>query len=223
MHTLDYVEIATTDYPTFCMIWLHGLGADGHDFQDIIQELKLPPEMGVRFIFPHAPIQPVTINLGQSMRSWFDILGFDANSKQDEAGIRKSQKSIERLIDRVIEEGIASDKIILAGFSQGGALALHTALRLSQKIAGVIGLSTYLPLADLRHVEKHSANEKTPIFLAHGRQDFLLPFEFGKLTYEMLTTLGYFVTWHEYDLAHSVNEKEVADIRTWLQQIWKQD
>ncbi len=219
MHDLNFIEVSTNNSPNSCVIWLHGLGADGHDFESLVSQLQLPEKMGVRFIFPHAPIQPVTINAGYPMRAWFDILGLDASAKQDESGIRKSQKSVEYIIDTVIKSGISSDRIILGGFSQGGALALHIALRLTTKLAGVIGLSTYLPLADLLNVERHAINAMTPIFLAHGRLDSIVPFNFGKTSCALLTKLGYGVTWHEYDLAHSVNAEEVRDISRWIQSI----
>jgi phospholipase/carboxylesterase len=219
MDSIDFIEVNTNKQPSSCVIWLHGLGANGHDFKDIVSELKIPKGMGIRFIFPHAPIQPVTINAGYPMRSWFDILGLDVNAKQDEIGIRKSQRSIEHLINNVICTGIPSQRIILGGFSQGGAMALHIALRLPQKLAGMIGLSTFLPLADLLHVERHTMNEKTAIFLAHGRQDSVVPFAFGKMGFDLLRKLGYVVSWHEYNLPHSVNAQEVADVSAWIQKI----
>lgn len=220
---LDYVEVKTSAQPDACLIWLHGLGADGHDFENLVDQLHLPEQLGVRFLFPHAPIQPVSINAGYPMRSWFDVLGLDDKSIQDEAGIRKSQKRVEALIDHVINEGIASKRIILGGFSQGGALALHIAIRYSQQLAGVAALSTYLPLADLTSKEKHQANDRLPIFIAHGSLDPIVPYRFGQISYDMLKELQFPVVWHHYPIAHSVCEQEVKDISQWIQQVLKND
>lgn len=219
MHQLEYVEVNTKKQPDFSVIWLHGLGADGHDFESMVAELQLPEKLGIRFIFPHAPVQPVSINGGYPMRSWFDILGLDKTAKQDEAGIRKSQQSIDSLIQQVIATGINSDKIILGGFSQGGALALHAALRYPEKLAGVIGLSTYLPLSDHIAQEKSVLNQQTPIFLAHGTQDPIVPLAFGEISCTLLKNVGFPVTWSEYVMGHTVCDKEIADLSQWLQQV----
>lgn len=221
MHSLDYIEINTCESPNSSVLWLHGLGADGHDFENIVQELKLPEKLGVRFIFPHAPIQPVSINAGYPMRSWFDILGLDDRAIQDEEGIKKSQKSIDYLIDNIIKTGIPSQRIILGGFSQGGALALHTALRYDRPLAGAIGLSTYLPLVDRLTQERNEVNSKLPIFLAHGVQDAVVPYQYGKMGYNFLKDSGHPVDWHEYIMPHSVNAEEVRDISDWIQVILK--
>lgn len=217
MQTLEYIEINTNQTPNSSVVWLHGLGADGHDFENIVTELNLPQHLGIRFIFPHAPVQPVSINAGYPMRSWFDILGLDANASQDEAGIRKAQKSIEQLLESILKSGIPSERIILGGFSQGGALALHIALRYPKKLAGAIGLSTYLPLADLVGQERHSTNADLPLFLAHGTQDAIVPYQFGRVSYQLLNDLGHSVSWHEYPMGHNVSIEEVRDISNWLQ------
>jgi phospholipase/carboxylesterase len=219
MDTLQFVEVNTNKTPDSSVIWLHGLGADGHDFENLIADLRLPESVGIRFIFPHAPIQPVSINGGYPMRSWFDIYGLDKTSIQDEMGIRKSQQAIDRLIDQVIQSGIPSERIIIGGFSQGGALALHTALRFPKKLAGAVGLSTYLPLADSVATEAHTHNTTLPILLAHGTEDSIVPYHFGQISYQLLTNMGYSVTWHDYKMAHSVCHAEVQDISQWLQRV----
>ena len=219
MHSIDFIEVSTNKAPDSCVIWLHGLGADGHDFENIVSELKLPQHLGVRFIFPHAPIQPVSINGGYPMRSWFDILGLDESATQDEPGIRKSQYSLEHLIEKMIATGIQSERIIIGGFSQGGALALHTALRFSKKLAGVIGLSTYLPIANFLETERSPLNATTPIFLAHGTQDTVLPYEFGRVSFNILQSLGYKISWHDYTIPHTVSAEEVYDLSDWIQRV----
>lgn len=217
MQTLEFVEVSTSNTPNSSIIWLHGLGADGNDFASLVSELKLPEKLRIKFLFPHAPVQPVTINGGFPMRAWFDILGLDKRATQDEAGIRRAQQSVEQLIDETVKSGIPSDRIIIGGFSQGGALALHLALRYQHTLAGAIGLSTYLPLADFVMAEKKSANERIPIFLAHGTQDNIVPYQFGEVSYEFLSKLGYPLTWKEYPIAHSVSTVEIEDISKWIQ------
>lgn len=223
MQTLEFIEITTKSTPTACMIWLHGLGADGHDFVDIVPELNLPSNLGIRFIFPHAPVQPVTLNAGHPMRAWFDIFGLDEFSAQDDAGIRKSQQTINHLIEKIARSGIPKEKIILAGFSQGGALALHCGLRYKHKLAGIIGLSTFLPLADKLKTEKSIANSNTPIFLAHGIQDFIVPLRFGELSRNTLVELGYKITWNAYEMPHSVCPQEIKDIGYWINTVLNSD
>jgi phospholipase/carboxylesterase len=211
---LDSIEITTGDAPRLAVLWLHGLGADGHDFEPIVPELGL--RFPVRFVFPHAPVRPVTINGGMQMRAWYDILGFDRRAKEDAAGIRASAAAIAELIDREIERGMSSDRIVLAGFSQGGAIALHTALRETRPLAGVLALSTYLPLAATVASERSAANAGLPIFIAHGTDDPVLPLELGETSRRALEALGYAVDWHAYPMVHSVCMEEVSAIGAWL-------
>jgi len=195
------------------VIWLHGLGADGHDFEPIVDELGLPD---LRFVFPHAPVMPVTINGGLPMRAWFDIVGLALDAPQDDAGIRASAAAVTRLIDAETSRGVPSERIVLAGFSQGGAVALHTALREPRRLAGVIGLSTFLPLADLLSAEKSEANAGLPILLAHGDADNVIPIRMAEVSRERLEREGYAVEWHRYPIAHTVSFDEVRDIARWL-------
>jgi phospholipase/carboxylesterase len=211
---LDSIELTTGDAPQLAVIWLHGLGADGHDFEPIVPELGL--RFPVRFVFPHAPVRPVTINGGMAMRAWYDILGFDRRSQEDAAGIRASGAAVTRLIDREIERGMSSERIVLAGFSQGGAVALHTALREPRTLAGVLALSTYLPLASTLAGERSAANAGVPIFMAHGTEDSVLPFALAEASRRALEALGYAVAWHPYSMAHSVCLEEVSAIGAWL-------
>jgi phospholipase/carboxylesterase len=214
---LDYFEINTQKTPDCSIIWLHGLGADGHDFKHIVSELALP--LGIRFIFPHAPIQPVSINGGYPMRAWFDILGLNEAAKQDEVGIKRSQLAIGHFIDKVIASGIPSHRIIIGGFSQGGALALYVALHCPQKLAGVIGLSTFLPLANRLASERQLINAALPIFLAHGKEDTVVPYSFATSAYNRLKALNYPVSLHNYAMLHTVSAEEVKDISQWIQRI----
>jgi phospholipase/carboxylesterase len=211
---LDGIEITTGASPDLAVVWLHGLGADGHDFEPIVPELGL--RFPVRFVFPHAPVRPVTINGGSSMRAWYDILGFDRQAKEDEAGIRASAAAVTALIDREVERGMRSDRIVLAGFSQGGAIALQTALREPRPLAGVLALSTYLPLAATLAAERSAANAAMPIFMAHGTADNVLPLSLAEFSRRALRALGYRVDWHTYDMAHSVCMEEVSAIGAWL-------
>jgi phospholipase/carboxylesterase len=201
------------------VIWLHGLGARADDFISIIPRLKIPEKMAIRFVFPQAPVQPVTLNQGYEMPAWYDLYGLSLDSKQDERGIRKAESSIANLIAREIERGITADKIVLIGFSQGGAMVLHTALRFPQKLAGVMALSSYLPLADFLTEEKSNANQQMPIFIAHGKSDRVLPIVAGELTREYLVAQEYRVDYHVYDMAHEVCLQEITDISNWLQQV----
>ena len=205
---MDAVEIETGPKPAVAVIWLHGLGADGHDFEPIVPELRLPKP--VRFVFPHAPIRPVTINNGMRMRAWYDIFQF-GGGKEDETGIRASQKLVDELI--AAEKG---RKIVLAGFSQGGAIVLQTALRHPERLAGVMALSTYLPIASTLAAERHAANKDLPIFMAHGQFDDIIPIERARRSREMLEKLGYPVTWKEYPMPHSVCPPEIGDISAFL-------
>lgn len=212
------VEFQTGREPDCSVIWLHGLGADGHDFEPIVPELRLPASMQVRFVFPHAPERPVTINGGMSMRAWYDILTLDRNGPQDEAGVLESGQLLEQLIEREHQRGLDYARIIVAGFSQGGAIALHTALRFKQRLAGVMALSTYLPLSQnfATEVAAGTVALEIPIFMAHGSLDPMLPIDLGQSSRRLLEQAGYRVEWHEYAMGHSVCAEEIADIRRWL-------
>lgn len=203
-----------SDNSTHSIIWLHGLGADGHDFEPIVAELTLSQK--VRFIFPHAPVMPVTINNGMSMPAWYDIAAAQIDQRQDEAGIRQSAWLIIDLIEREIQRGIDSRHIILAGFSQGGAIALHTGLRYEKPLAGIMGLSTYLPLADSVEAEIHPGNKNTAIFLAHGKHDPIIPYQLAVETNVTLNRLGYETTLRQYEMEHSVCPEEIDDISNWI-------
>jgi phospholipase/carboxylesterase len=213
---LDAVEIETASTPTASIVWMHGLGADGHDFVDVVPELHLPARPGVRFVFPHAPMRPVTINGGYVMRAWYDIRDDGGVRREDAGGVRASQKAIEALIQREKARGVPAASIVLAGFSQGGAIALHTGLRHAERLAGVMALSCSLPLADTLAAEGAPANRDVPIFMAHGTHDPMIPMARARRAYETLTGLGYRVEWHEYPMPHSVCAEEIADITAWL-------
>lgn len=214
---LPCVEIGS-DSCTHSIIWLHGLGADGHDFEPIVDELSLSKE--IRFIFPHAPSQPVTVNNGMTMPAWYDIKSAQIDNMQDETGIRQSQKSILALIEREIERSINSENIILAGFSQGGAIALHTALRYEKPLAGIMGLSAYLPLAETVANEINEVNHKTPIFLAHGKYDQIVPFQLASNTNVILNKLSYTTELKQYEMEHSVCPEEIDDISDWINSVF---
>ncbi|MDZ7939228.1 MAG: dienelactone hydrolase family protein [Rhodoferax sp.] len=216
---LPFVEIESAPHPTAAVIWLHGLGADGNDFAGLVPELNLAGYPAIRFIFPHAPSIPVTINGGYVMPAWYDLLGMDLVSQQDAQGIQKSETAIQALIANEVARGIPHERIVLAGFSQGCAMALHTALRLPQKIAGVMALSGYLPLADRFASERHAANAATPIFMAHGTQDPVVVLARGEDSRNALAALGHPVQWHTYPMPHSVHPKEIADISAFLRQV----
>ncbi|MEO8463879.1 MAG: dienelactone hydrolase family protein [Gammaproteobacteria bacterium] len=211
---LPTVEISTGDSPQLAIIWLHGLGADGHDFEPIVPELDLP--FPARFVFPHAPVRRITVNGGMEMRGWYDILGFGMNVRQDAAGIGVSAAAVTQLIDREIERGLTASQIVLAGFSQGGAIALHTALRESRPLGGVLALSTYLALGDTLAAERSAANAGVPIFMAHGSADPLLPLALAEASRRTLESLGYAVDWHVYPVPHSICAEEIAAIAVWL-------
>lgn len=204
--------------PDSCVIWLHGLGADGHDFEPIVPELGLDPGLNIRFIFPHAPMIPVTINQGFVMRAWYDIRENRIEAEQDEAGIRQSAQVLGQLIEEQVESGIASERIVLAGFSQGGAIALFTALRYPRQLAGAMVLSSYMPLSSSLVDERDDANSGIPIFLVHGSDDPVIPVDLAYLTRGQLEQEGYAPEWHEYQgMAHSVSAQEILDITGWLQ------
>lgn len=212
--TLETLELQCDDTASHAsIIWMHGLGADGHDFAPIVQELTLP---GVRFILPHAPYQPVSLNNGYEMRSWYDIYGLELGSRQNAVGISQMQLKIELLIQQEITRGIAPERILLAGFSQGGAMALHTALRYKHHLAGVLALSTYLPLKDLLKQEASIANHSLAIFMAHGTSDNVITLDVARKSADCLLQLGYAVQWHEYAMAHSVHPTEIDDIRAFV-------
>lgn len=224
MQIPETVEIESAAAPDGSVIWLHGLGADGHDFEAIVPELGLAGRLDLRFVFPHAPIRPVTINGGMSMRAWYDILTLDRGGPQDEAGIRASSEMLVQLLEREHERGIPYEKIVLAGFSQGGAIALHTALRFETRLAGLMALSTYLPLQNTIEAEVvNNAAAQTrdlPIFIAHGTLDPMLPLALGQHTLEVLTAAGYNALWHDYPMAHAVCAEEIAHIRNWLLKVF---
>ena len=210
----DCVEVTSGENPVGSVIWLHGLGADGHDFEPIVPELRLPTDLPLRFVFPHAPTRPVTINGGMVMRAWYDIVSLDAEGRADADGVRESTAILEALIARELERGIPADKIVIAGFSMGGAIAINTALHTTHALAGLMALSTYLPLPG--EVESSSGSRDLPVFMAHGTFDPMLPMQWGQLSAQKLEETGYSVEWREYPMAHAVCPQEIVDIREWL-------
>ena len=213
---LQTIEIETAPNPNAAVIWLHGLGADYHDFEPLVPEIVPRRERAWRFVFPNAPVRPVTINGGMTMRAWYDILGFDRLTAEDTAGFRDTDARVAELIGREIERGIPAARIVLAGFSQGGAVSLYTGLRYPERLAGLLALSCYLPLAGTLATEGAPANAGAPIFMAHGLEDGVLPIGMGLESREKLKALGFAVEWHQYPMAHSVCQAEVADIRKFL-------
>ncbi|MDB5763262.1 MAG: carboxylesterase [Herminiimonas sp.] len=216
---LEAIELETAPNPTVSVIWMHGLGADGSDFVPIVRELDLKGCPAIRFVFPHAPTMPVTVNGGYVMRAWYDILGADLARREDEQGLRASQTAIEQLIEREKSRGIAANRIVLAGFSQGCAMTLQTGLRHHEKLAGLLCLSGYLPIHTTIEAERHSANQSTPIFIAHGRADQVIPIDRAEQSRDLLQSLGYPVEWHEYMMQHAVCEEEIDDIGSWLRRV----
>ena len=212
------VVLEPTTPANAAVIWLHGLGADGNDFVPIVPELGLPKDHGIRFIFPHAPIRAVTINNGMNMRAWYDILSLTRMEKQDEAGIKDSERIVHGFIQRELDAGIPANRIIIAGFSQGGAIALYAALRYPKTLGGVMPLSTYLPLADKLASEACAANRATPILMCHGEFDPVLPYALGENSCEILRAEGYEVHWRNYPMQHQVCMEEIEVIGEWLQQ-----
>ncbi|NKF21053.1 alpha/beta hydrolase [Solimonas marina] len=200
------------------VVWLHGLGADGNDFIPIVPELDLPRDAGVRFVFPHAPVRPVTLNAGMPMRAWYDLYDLDKDGPEDETGIRTSAARIRGYLEAQLAAGIAAERLVLAGFSQGGAMTLHTGLRLPQAIGGLIALSAYLPLHQSFDAEASDAARKIPLLIAHGRHDPIVPCTWGEAAAEGLGERGYDVRWHRYAMAHEVCEEEIADIGKFLRQ-----
>ena len=212
---LETIEIATGPAPSASVIWMHGLGADGHDFEPIVPELGLPGTLQVRFIFPNAPVRPVTLNMGMAMRAWYDIIEI-GGGREDGEGLRASQAAIEQLIAAEVARGIPASRIVLAGFSQGGAIAFQTGLRHPQRLAGIMALSTYLPLAGTVEDERSAANRDLPVFMAHGSVDPVISISRAQQSRKMLEALGYPLEWHEYPMPHSVCPQEIADISDWL-------
>jgi phospholipase/carboxylesterase len=222
MRALSLLEtvVTETSFPVnAAVIWLHGLGADGHDFAGIIPQLQLPQQPGIRFIFPHAPERPVTLNNGFTMRAWYDIYSLNDLQREDRSGIEVSEQAIGQLIQQQQAAGIPATRIILAGFSQGGAMALHTGLRYPLRLGGIIGLSTYLPLLPHFNAVSHRENRQTPVFLGHGTEDNILPISLGQKTRDHLMQAGYPVEWRQYSMGHQVCSQEIADVSQWLQQI----
>lgn len=215
---LPTAEQETAAKPTHSVIWLHGLGADGNDFGPIVPQLVGPTSPAVRFVFPHAPVRPVTINNGMSMRAWYDIAAFDLNARQDETGMRASVAEIETLIAREHVRGVPSERIVLAGFSQGGAIALAAGLLHAEKLAGIIALSTYLPMPAALATERHPANLATPIFWGHGVADPIVAIQRGLDSRDQLLALGHPIDWHTYPMLHAVCPQEISDLRHWLGQ-----
>ena len=213
---LESIEIETAPNPGASVIWMHGLGADGNDFAPLADEIELP--VAVRYIFPHAPTMPVSINGGYVMRAWYDISDA-ALRREDETGVRASQKRVEVLLAREKSRGIAANRIVLAGFSQGGAIALHAGLRQSERLAGIMALSTYVPLADKLAHEANPANREVPIFMAHGTADPMIPYERATASRDLLLQHGYALEWHEYRMQHAVCPQEIADIGVWLRRV----
>ncbi len=215
---IDYIERQTGIAPTAAVIWLHGLGADGHDFEPLVPQLQLPAAPAVRFVFPHAPVQPVTVNGGMRMRSWYDIatLSFDREHEHDRAGLEQSAGLVNHLIAQEMQRGIAARRIVLAGFSQGGAVALYTALRHVQPLAGVVVLSAYLPFAAETETERSAANLELPIFVAHGAQDAVIPVALAERSVAVLRGLQYAVQWQSYPIEHGVDAREIAAVADFI-------
>jgi phospholipase/carboxylesterase len=216
---LQSIEVETAPKPTGAIVWLHGLGADGHDFEPMVPELAPRRERAWRFVFPHAPVRPVTINNGMRMRAWYDILGFDRGAQEDVAGFAATDVLLRELIDAQVARGIPPGRIVLAGFSQGGAVSLYTALRLKDKLAGVMALSCYLPRESALAAERLPANDSTPIFMAHGTADPVVPVALGIQSRDALRSQGYRVEWHEYPMPHAVCPPEISEIRAFLSRV----
>jgi phospholipase/carboxylesterase len=216
---LPAIELETAPHPAASVIWMHGLGADGNDFVPIVPELRLPPTLAVRFLFPHAPMRSVTINNGMRMRAWYDIAAADLTNRADLAGVRQSQAQLEALIGRENARGIAAERVVLAGFSQGGAIALYTGVRHSERLAGIMALSTYLISPDALAADATEANRGTPIFMAHGTADPIVRFQWGEASKRLLEAGDYDVEWHSYGMEHSVCLEEVQAIGAWLARV----
>lgn len=218
MQLPEAVEVATGENPVGSVIWLHGLGADGHDFEPIVPELRLPRDLPLRFVFPHAPVRPVTINGGMAMRAWYDILSLDGAGRADAKGVRESTALLEALIRREIERGVDAGSIVVAGFSQGGAIAINAVLRAKDKLGGLMALSTYLVLPE--ELDNNSGHRDLPVFMAHGSFDPVLPMQWGRASADKLIESGFSVEWHDYPMAHAVCPDEIDHIRAWLLSIF---
>ena len=218
---LTTISIDTQDHPEHAVIWLHGLGASGHDFEPVVEQLDLPASLRVRFVFPHAPTRPITLNGGMPLKAWYDIYGLDMNSPQDEKGLEQSASDVRTLIEQLVQSGIASQRIILAGFSQGGAQCLYTGLSCDYRLAGILAISCWLPLHEKFPVYARSADRSLPILLLHGMYDVTIPITSAELSRETLEQQGFTVTWQSYPCAHTVAPEEVRDIRTWLLKCWQ--
>jgi phospholipase/carboxylesterase len=216
---LPCIESETTPDPSASVIWLHGLGADGNDFVPIVPELRLPGWLSIRFVFPHAPVRPVTINNGFRMRAWYDISAADLSSRADMAGVQQSQRQLEALIERERRRGTPSSRIVVAGFSQGGAIALYAGLRHAERLAGIIALSTYLIASDRLAAEAAAVNRGASIFMGHGTADPIVRFEWGDTSRQLLASAGYQVEWHTYRMEHSVCIEEIKAVSAWLQRV----
>jgi phospholipase/carboxylesterase len=216
MSNPEMLEVETGSTPVGSVIWLHGLGADGHDFEPIVRELELPASLPLRFVFPHAPPRPVTINGGMVMRAWYDIVSLDSEGRADAEGIRASSEILDTLIAQEQARGIDAANIVIAGFSQGGAVVLHNALQQVNAFAGIMALSTYLALPDAGQTSEIDSNGLPPVFMAHGTFDPMVPYQAGRDSAQRLQQLGYTVEWHEYPMAHGVCPQEISDIRQWL-------
>lgn len=218
---LTTISIDTQDHPEHAVIWLHGLGASGHDFEPIVEQLDLPASLRLRFIFPHAPTRPITLNDGMPLKAWYDIYGLDMNSPQDEKGLEQSASDVRTLIEQLVQSGIASQRIILAGFSQGGAQCLYTGLSCDYRLAGILAISCWLPLHEKFPVYARRADRSLPILLLHGMYDVTIPITSAELSRETLEQQGFTVTWQSYPCAHTVSPEEVRDIRAWLLKCWQ--
>lgn len=219
-NSLSCITIPATATAKYTIIWLHGLGADGHDFESIVPELSLEHKARIRFIFPNAPIQAVTINGGMAMRSWYDILDASLDREVATDDIYQSSAQLKQLIDHEIEEGIKAEHILLAGFSQGGVIALHTGLRFPKKLAGIMALSTYLPTTEQLKTERTASNDKTPIFMAHGTMDSIIHPRIAKQAFNHLTAMNYSISWHEYPMEHSLCLQEIQDISAFINRVF---
>jgi phospholipase/carboxylesterase len=213
---LPCVEIETAPKPRYAVIWLHGLGADGHDFEPIVPELVDRAWPALRFVFPHAPVRPITINGGMAMRAWYDISGQEIAQRQDEVGIRASIGLLGELIEHEVARGVPSENILLAGFSQGGAIVLCGGVRYPQKLGGIIALSTYLPIAEKTGAEASAANRDIPIFMAHGMYDPVIPMPLATMSRDHLRQDGYTIAWHDYPMAHQICAEEIAELKRWI-------
>ncbi len=216
--TLECITLETGPSPDAAIIWLHGLGADAHDFVPLVEQLQLPSDAAIRFVFPHAPIRPVSLNQGQAMRAWYDLYGLTFDARDDEQGIKTSSESIRQLCQQQQALGIESRRIIIAGFSQGGAIALHCGLRYPEKLGGIIALSTYLCLKSSLNTEMSAFATQTSVFMAHGQQDETVLYEYGQQSMQILKTAGIPLTWHTYIMGHSVSTEEICDLRSWILQ-----